>query len=177
MSVISEDPPIDRLINDYTKLWDLGNNSNYVFKKECTSRVQVGFITNREIRLKLKKMKPNGGAGPDGIKRELIIKNKDNYDNIAGLFNILAFHRYYPEQWRINSTTFIPKEGKDLSSSNGWRPGTVGNILGRLYSACIDKRLQKMIKICDPQKGFMEGNGEFENIKALDSIIKQGKKR
>jgi hypothetical protein len=37
--------------------------------------------------------------------------------------------------WKKNKTTFIPKQGKDLSIANSLRQITIGSLMARLFSA------------------------------------------
>lgn len=74
-------------------------------------------------------MKPNGAPGPDRLKRDHLMKGVGRFELSAEFLNLLFYTGYYPEAWRSNNTSMIPKEGKELNESGGWRPITVGNIL------------------------------------------------
>lgn len=69
----------------------------------------------------------------------------------------------------------IPKEGKDLTQAGGWRPITVGNLLARVFSGVLESKLRGMIRLSPRQKGFVEGNGCFANIRIMDEVIRRGK--
>lgn len=95
---------------------------------------------------------------------------------LAGLFNCLLWTGYYPKVWKRNVTSMIPKEGKDLSSPGGWRPITLASVLARLFSGVMDARLRSCIKLSPRQIGFVEGNGNFSNVRSLHEAIRLGKK-
>lgn len=71
----------------------------------------------------------------------------------------------------------IPKEGKDLSLPGGWRPITLASVLARLFSGVMDVRLRSFMKLSARQVGFVEGNGNFANVRALHEAIRIGKKK
>lgn len=93
-----------------------------------------------------------------------------------GLFSLLCYVGYIPAGWRNNLTTMIQKEGKDLNTVGGWRPITIGNLLYRLFSGLIEKRLRSITILNARQKGFVEGNGCYSNTTLMNEIMRLGKK-
>lgn len=59
---------------------------------------------------------------------------------LGGPFNCLLWTNYYPKTWKINVTSMIPKEGKDLSLPSGWKSTALGSVLARLLSGVMDVR-------------------------------------
>ena len=80
-------------------------------------------------------------------------------------------HRIYPAQWKTNRTTLIPKPGKNAEEVENWRPITIGSLLGRIYSAMIDRKLRSKIKRHIRQKGFTQEDGCKNNIAILSSAL------
>ena len=71
----------------------------------------------------------------------------------------------------------LPKKDKDLDQVRNWRPITVDNMFMRLYAKLWDKRLRQNISLDERQKGFVPVDGGFEDVKMLQQIIKQERKR
>lgn len=107
---------------------------------------QIQPVTANEIRKRVK-MKPNGAPGPDGMKKSNILNFEEFNSLMAGVANLLLNTGHYPELWKCNTTSLIPKDGKDLKEASGWRPITIGNLLGRLYSSLVESRIKSSVKI------------------------------
>lgn len=74
-------------------------------------------------------------------------------------------------------TSMIIREGKDLSLPGGWKPTALGSVLARLLSGVMDVRLRSFVKLSSRQVGFVEGNRNFANGRALHESIRIAKKR
>lgn len=61
-----------------------------------------GPITSSEVRKRVKKRKPGGAAGPDGVKKEGILGLRGHGDLLADLFNLLSYCHHYPRAWKEN---------------------------------------------------------------------------
>ncbi|KAG9427804.1 hypothetical protein HZU67_10529 [Apis mellifera carnica] len=93
---------------------------------------------------KFKKIKSDTAAGADQIKK-FHLRKKGTLHVFAKLCNLLMLHRIYSAQWKINRTTLIPKPGKSAEEVENWR-SIIGSLLGRIYSAMIDRKLRSKIK-------------------------------
>jgi hypothetical protein len=101
-------------------------------------------ITVEDISERIKKIKNKTAAGPDSLqKKHLSIPGLPII--MAKLCNILCFSSYFPTIWWINRTTLIPKVNKNGSKVENWRPITISQNLGRLFSSILDGRLRKGI--------------------------------
>jgi hypothetical protein len=68
----------------------------------------------------MSKIRNKAAASPDGLeKRRLLVPGLPEV--LALLFNILCYASHYPEYWRENRITLIPKPNEDLN-----RPKTGG---------------------------------------------------
>lgn len=100
-----------------------------------------------EVRKRIKKLKPNGAPGLDGIRKKHLFALEGSPGLLAGLFNCLVWTGHYPEVWKRNVTPMIPKEGKDLSQPGGWRPITLDSVLTRLFSGIMDNRHRSFVRL------------------------------
>jgi hypothetical protein len=101
-------------------------------------------ITVEDISERIKKIKNKTSAGPDSLqKKHLLIPGLPII--MAKLYNILCFSSYFPNIWRANRTTLIPKVNKNGSKVENWRPITIGQNLGRIFSSILDGRLRRGI--------------------------------
>ncbi|XP_061942880.1 uncharacterized protein LOC133667679 [Apis cerana] len=138
------------------------------------NKIEIGEIwtpiTMGNLLEKFKKIKVDTAAGIDQIKK-LHLRKKGALHVFAKLCNLLMLHRIYPAQWKINRTTLIPKPGKSAEEVENWRPITIGSLLGRIYSAMIDRKLRSKIKQHPRQKGFTQEDGCKNNIAILSSAL------
>jgi hypothetical protein len=82
-------------------------------------------VVAEEISDRIKKIRNKTAGGPDGIeKSNLSIPGLPIV--LAVLFNIIYLTCHYPKSWKENRTTLIPKNNKDLSKAENWRPITIG---------------------------------------------------
>ena len=82
-----------------------------------------------------------------------------------------------PEEAKECRTTLLPKTIEDRGDIGHWRPITIGNVLMRLYAKVWDKRLRANIQLGDRQKDFVPVDECFENVKILQNIIKQQRRK
>lgn len=65
---------------------------------------------------------------------------------------------YYPRSYLVNSTSMIPKVGKDLSGAAGRRPITVGSSLAKMFRALLEVRApHRGIKLSPSKKASFKG--------------------
>lgn len=73
---------------------------------------------------------------------------------------------------------FDDTKGREGSSlPGGWRPISLGSVLARLFSGVMDVRLRSYVQLSPRQVGFVEGNGNFANVRALREALRIGKER
>lgn len=96
---------------------------------------------------------------------------------LAKLYNLLLLAQYYPHQWRLNRTTLIPKQGKDKNDAANWWPITISSMLSRIFSGLIDRRLRRVVKQNERQKGFTDENGCYANVKLLGVALRLAKEK
>ena len=133
-------------------------------------------ITERDINERLNHTKHNTASGLDGIQRKDII-GSDIKDILTILFNIILVSKIQPTAWNANKMILIPKQGKDSSRVENYRPLTIDSLIGRTYWGIIDKKLRNVIIFSPRQKGFVHETGCFNNVHILNETIKAGKTR
>jgi len=168
-------PPQADIRRVYQQLWGQQGICGAVFPRVKDQELLTP-VSAEDVRRRIKKMKPGGAPGPDGLKKINLVGVQGLFGLLAGLFNLLLRQGYYPDPWRDNTTSMIPKEGKDLSTAGGWRPITLGNVLARLFSGVMEAKTRPLVKLAIRQKGFVEGPGIFANIRTLHEAIKMGKR-
>ena len=132
-------------------------------------------ITARAIKERLDHTRHNTASGPDGIQRKHI-NGLDMKELLRILFNIILVSKIQPAAWNANRTILIPKQGKDGSRAENYRPLTIGSLICRTYWGIVDRMLREVITFSPRQKGFVHETGCFNNVHILNEIIKAGKK-
>ena len=89
-------------------------------------------ITAQDVRRRISRMKRSTAAGPDGFTHGAV-SHPATQDVLRLVFNLLMVVGHQPTAWRINRTTLLRKEGKDLTDVTNFHPITIGSILSRLY--------------------------------------------
>lgn len=93
----------------------------------------------------------------------------------------MIFNRWWglviPDTAKECKTTLLPKTIEGKEDVGNWRPITIGNVLMRLYAKVWDKRLRANIKLDDRQKGSVPVHGCYENVKIIQNVMKQQRKR
>ena len=133
-----------------------------------------GVFTEDEVREVLKELKRNTAAGIDGIRTPDLRKLPTGH--VTAIMNHW-WEWILPEKSEECRTTLLLKKDKELEKVGNWRPITVGNLLMRVYAKLWDKRLRQHVTLDERQKGFVPVNGCYENVKILQEIVKQQRKR
>lgn len=170
-------PPADEIRKLYQNLWETpGPNTTSDSCNITPHTLTNTFLPIRtdEIIERIKKIKTKAAGGPDGLQKRHLCKPGVPMI-LATLYNILLYSNHYPECWKINRTTLIPKVGKDLSNISNWRPITISSMLSRAFSAIIDTRLRTFIVQNMRQKGFTSEDGCKYNIALFNEAIDQCK--
>lgn len=158
----------------YGQLWSVTGPAVASFERArdtILARDILRPITTAEIERRIGKIAGTSAAGPDGITKGDLAK-PDIYVALAVFLNLQLSTQHYPEAWRVNRTTLIPKFGKDLNDVK-----TVSSMISRIFSGLIDGRLRSVIKQSNQQKGFTEENDCYSNVHLLHAALKQAKNK
>jgi len=91
------------------------------------------------------------------------------------LFNIIQVSKIQPKAWNTNRTILIPKQGKEGSRLENYRPLTIRSLICRTYWGIVDKKLREVVSFSPRQKGFIHETGCFNNVHILNEKIKAAK--
>jgi len=69
------------------------------------------------------------------------------------LFNIILVSKIPPTACDTNKTILVPKQGKDSSRIENYRPLTIGSLICRTYWGIVDTKLRKVIAFSPSSKG------------------------
>ena len=142
---------------------------NEINKQTCE-----GLLTENECAKALKDMKNSKSPGSDGITVEFykmfwpILKkhyvNSINYSFETGSLTELQ---------KQSIITLLPKQNKDITNLDNWRPISLINVDYKIATKTIANRVKSVItKIIDhSQTGFIKGRYIGENIRLLFEII------
>ena len=134
-------------------------------------------ITLQDIKDNLKTVKPFKSPGLDDLgpiclkwaPQELLIR-------IKNIYNACMKINYHPESWKLAKLILIPKEGKDHSTPDGYRPISLINCIAKLYEKIITSRLMYHTEratsltdfskpyLPDCQAGFRQKRSTTDNI-------------
>uniref|UniRef100_A0A1B6DXY6 Reverse transcriptase domain-containing protein n=1 Tax=Clastoptera arizonana TaxID=38151 RepID=A0A1B6DXY6_9HEMI len=171
-------PPAALFRSYYKDLWSVPGRCSVEF--ETAEEINIGrhfdIYQSQEVKNRIRRLKSNGAAGPDGLVKS-DLQRAGVSTLLVKYFALLLVTGVYPEEFRRNRTTLIPKPGKDLANVENWRPITISSVLARVYSGLLEGRLRKVVKLSERQKGFMPVNGCFQNCFIFDEIIRLGKLR
>ena len=91
------------------------------------------------------------------------------------LFNFILISKIQSNALNNNGTILIPKQGKDASRVENYRPLTIGSLISRTYRGIIDKKLREVVSFSPRQKGLVHESGCFNNIHILNETMKATK--
>lgn len=171
--------PAEQQIKElYNQLWGVEGPTIKNFGDEqietAAGMPSIPPINTTEVEKKIKKTRVKSAAGPDGVQKFHL--NRQGVPVILGkIYNILLYANYFPECWKINRTTLIPKVGKDARDIKNWRPITIGSMMSRIFSSLIDSRLRAIVQNHIRQKGFTSENGCKQNVVLLAEAIQRCK--
>jgi len=91
------------------------------------------------------------------------------------LFNLILVSKFQPKAWNINRTILIPKQGKDGSRVEKYRPIVISLLICRTYWGIVDIKLCEVISFLPRQKCFVHETGCFNRDHILNEMIKAAK--
>jgi hypothetical protein len=133
-------------------------------------------ITARDVNERLNSTRHNTASGPDGIQRKHLT-GQDMKEVLRILYNLILVSKIQPTAWNTNRTILIPKQGKNRSRVENYRPLTIGSLICRTYWGIVDRKLRQVVSFSPRQKGFVYETGCFNNVHLLNETIKAAKVR
>ena len=157
------------------------SNSKYNFFDQSINKLSnidqikcEGEITESECINALKSMKNQKSPGTDGITVEFY---KLFWNNVKEFYVNSINYSFQTgsltELQKQSIITIIPKQNKDLTSLDSWRPISLLNVDYKIATKVIANRVKHVITkiIHNSQTGFIKGRYIGENIRLLFEII------
>ncbi|GBO28348.1 RNA-directed DNA polymerase from mobile element jockey [Araneus ventricosus] len=140
-------------------------------------------FSSDEIEACLVTMKKKGAPGWDGWTLDIITEIFDaGKEWFKSILNFCLHHSVFPRRRKIASVLLIPKEGKDLSRFESYRPICLLPIWRKILDKLITNRLvtyfEEHCLLSERQHGFRRGRGTTTALnKITEFIIKAKEKR
>ena len=176
----SSSPKPEDVKSFYSNLWGATRNITIPFSVTDSGRKARNIgevlqaITARDINERLNHTRHNTAPGPDGIQKK-DLNGQDVREMLRILYNMILVSKTQPKAWSTNRTILIPKQGKDRSRVENYRPLTIGSLICRTYWGIVDRKLREVVSFSPRQKGFVNETGCFNNVHILNETIKAAK--
>ena len=172
-----------KIWNEYfRKLLNTDKKTNYN-KWQLTQNELDKPLTREEITTELKNCKNNKSSSSSITFEMLKSDSKILAPYLQHLFNLVLTNETYPKLWNISLLVPIYKAGVHANPSN-YRGIAVGNHISKLFSKCLNKRIDDFItiqnKLPDNSLGFRKGlrteDGMFLLKTVTNKYTKLGKR-
>lgn len=117
-------------------------------------------ITLQNIKENLRTVKSFKSPGPDDLGPICLKWAPDELlKRIKNIYNACLKLNYHPKSWKLSKLILIPKQGKDHSTPDGYRPISLINCIAKLFEKIITSRLmyhtEKARNIIDASKPYL----------------------
>ena len=134
-------------------------------------------ITINDIKFFIRNMKKKA-PGESKIGYQIIKKLPDNIiEYIANIFNACLASGYFPKKFKSAILILIPKEGKDATVPENYRPIALLDNIGKIFEKIINSRLRQFLEdnnLYNPQQyGFRQGKSTTHVTNMIHECIKQ----
>jgi hypothetical protein len=183
-NVITNDTEIKAEVSAfYKKLYEQGGNANNIdqdffshvskIPAEVANALTTPLLEN-EI-LQTLKTCSDSAPGPDGIPYAYYRHLWDIFgDIITQSWKESLATKALPPSHRSSILRLLPKEGKDLTKLNNWRPITLSNCDHKIITKCYAKRITEILSsfLHPNQTAYLPGKQIQDNLRLLDIINK-----
>lgn len=134
-------------------------------------------ISKEEILFAIRKLKNSKAPGQDGLIAEFFKHFNDTaMEFLVTLFNILFTNGIYPNNWTESVILPLFKKG-DKNNTHNYRGISLSDVISKLYSSVINKRLTEWIRINnitgEMQAGFKKGYSTIDHVFTLMAAIQK----
>ena len=136
-------------------------------------------ITKLEVQKVIQKLKNGKTPGVDGFPGEFYKHFGEKFMlPMLDIFNNVLNRGQIPETWKITKIIAIPKQGKDLTSPQSYRPISLINQDAKIFTSILANRLNTFIAmyIQEDQTGFIKGRHMADNVRRLLNIMQHAQK-
>lgn len=103
--------------------------------------------------------------------------SQETQQTLLSLYNAIWFSCKIPTSWKEAIVIPVPKQGKDPSSVNSYRPIALTSCLCKLFEKMINCRLIHFLesnKLLDPRQcGFREGRSTIDHLVRIEAQIRE----
>lgn len=135
--------------------------------------VHVNVISQRDVEIALKSLKPRSSPGPDNLPAYILKGCKEwLLSPLIHIFNLSLRTGEYPDQWKVTRVRPTPKVNNS-SRVEDHRPIAILSSLAKLFESIINRLLTPQIQpfLSDSQHGFRSNRSVETNLLTLvDSI-------
>lgn len=159
---------------DYTAMQDFLNKCNLPQLDENEAAQLNSEISVEEVKKAITSLKSNKAPDPDGLPGELYKKfNVTLCPYLHRMFTQAHMDGVLPPTLTEAVITVIHKKGKDPEEVGSFRPISLLNQDGKLFSKILANRLSPLLdKLVHPdQTGFIPGRNSFFNLRHLFNIM------
>ncbi|KAI2645988.1 LINE-1 retrotransposable element ORF2 protein [Labeo rohita] len=131
-------------------------------------------ITLEEITKSINSLQSKKSPGPDGLPSEFYKKfHVKLAPLLLSVFEESLDLGKLPPTLRQASITLLPKDGKDPTLCNSYRPISLLNVDVKILAKTLASRLEVILPsiISEEQTGFIKGRYSFSNIRTLFNIV------
>lgn len=135
-------------------------------------------FTLKEITTAINSLKLGKSPGPDGFSAGYYKKFKEILaPQLQQYFNGVSFESPFRSESLLAHISVIPKEGKDITLCQNYRPISLLNVDIKIYAKLLAERLRKLMNhLIDPdQVGFIPGREAKDNTVRAFHLIQTAK--
>lgn len=118
--------------------------------------------------------------GPDSARYHGLRRADPGCHTMARVFSWCFSNACIPSSWKVSNTVLIHKPG-DRNVLNNWIPISLGNTIGKLYTAVLADRISSWAshgnRVSPEQKGFTDHEGCMEHNFVLQMSLEDARRR
>jgi hypothetical protein len=133
------------------------------------------FITSQKVRQKIKRLKPTGAAGPDGITTKMLQNCAEELSPVlAVIYRKSMMTGAVPPEWKTANVVPIHKKGSKSSAGN-YRPISLTCICCKIMESLIKDDILNHLKrnriMTKSQHGFTSGRSCTTNLLEFMEVV------
>lgn len=149
-------------------------------RQRATVSTRFERITNEELLIEIKRLKPFKAPGADGLQN-ILIKNlpASGRDFLTNIFNLCIKWGHWPSMFKTAKIIPIPKAGKNKNHAENYRPISLLNAIGKLFERMI---LSRILKFADEKQiiqaeqfGFRQQHSTTHQVERVVSNVFKNK--